>query len=128
MSEEKTVRTETPALIVERPRRVLGARDERRRNRRFNLAQRIRVRPAGLDGPEFDDQQVTVNISRDGLYFLTRENNYRLGMKVMVTWPYDPTSGGVNLDYLGRVVRIVELPEGKRGVAIHLFLQMNFKH
>lgn len=109
---------------VERIKWLANPHGERRRHPRFSLAQRVRVRPCDTREADFTDFQTTINVARHGLYFLTEERRYQVGMEVVVTSPFDEEAGGMNAHYLGRVTRIVEMPDGRRGVAIHLSLHM----
>lgn len=102
-------------------------RVERRRHPRFKLEQRIRVRPSEFTEKEFDEIRYTLNVSKEGLYFMTDNPLYTVGMRVFVTIPYNTAPGGCNLDYIGRVVRVVEMPEGNFGVAVQLLQPFTLK-
>jgi hypothetical protein len=64
---------------------------------------------------------MTLNVSKTGLYFSTAEGHYFPGMNVIVTpnfRPDDPTQE----EYMGDVVRLDRLDEGKWGVAIRILM------
>lgn len=92
---------------------------ERRRNRRSKMARPVLVRPR--DPNYHEEAQTTVNISRDGYYFVTAAQHYYLGMPVGVTFPYTP-GDPCNAEKSAKVVRIDKLPDGKLGIAVQLIL------
>ncbi|MBI1750366.1 MAG: PilZ domain-containing protein [Acidobacteria bacterium] len=100
---------------------------ERRRSRRLKIAQQVRVRPSGFVENEFEEVLTTVNISRDGVYFVTERKDYIAGLRLFVTTPYSTAPGALNMEYLARVVRVDSLSGGRRGIAIHLLTPIKFK-
>ena len=60
---------------------------EQRRGRRAKLARTLRVRPSEPRDEHFEDLPLTVNASREGVYFTTRRETYYPGMRVFVTFP-----------------------------------------
>ncbi len=91
---------------------------DRRRTDRAKISLPVRVRPSDAREDSFDEVVTTLNASRDGLYFTTACPSYQGGMLLHVTFPYSP--GARSVDFLGQVVRIEQLPEGRIGVAVHL--------
>ena len=85
---------------------------ERRRSRRVKIGQLLKVRPSGPQDEHFEDICKTINASPKGLYFITRRDSYYAGMRLFVTLPYR--------EYLGQVVRIEQLENGRRGVAVQI--------
>ena len=85
----------------------------RRRNRRvaINAAARVRRKKWEVAGP---DNASVVNASRGGIYFLS-DREYRVGMEVLVAYPF---TGYEDVEQDGYVVRVEEKGDGKRGVAI----------
>lgn len=69
---------------------------------------------------DFEETGKTANISRTGLYFLTRRNGYFRGMRLFVNIPYDPSPGAQNSEYIGEVVRVDHQGEDRFGIAVHL--------
>ena len=99
---------------------------DRRRKRRAKMTQPVRVRPSEPISNDFDEVLATINVCRDGIYFPTGRESYKEGMRLFVTFPYRGASE-MNLEYIGRVVRIDRLPDGKLGVAVHLLQTINLK-
>ncbi len=56
------------------------------------------------------------DLSRNGFYFTTDRDAYRPGIQLHVV----PAFGCFNLEYLGEVVRVEQLPFGEFGVAVRL--------
>ncbi len=100
---------------------------DRRNKRRVKISQPVRVRPSEPHGQQFDEVLVTINVCRDGLYFATREKTYQVGTRLFITFPYSDDPTAVNLEYLGRVVRVDKLPRGQFGIAVHLAMSVNLK-
>ena len=85
----------------------------RRRHRRVAISASARVRRKKWEvaGP---DTANVVNASRGGIFFVT-DREYRVGMEVLVAYPF---TGYDDVEQDGYVVRVEELSDGKRGVAI----------
>jgi hypothetical protein len=99
---------------------------ERRRLPRRKTFRPIRVRPSFPGQHDFDEVLGTVNAHREGLFFITELNTYKKGLRLFVTVPYSPHAPGEN-DYIGEVVRVETLPDGKFGVAVHLIQTFGMK-
>lgn len=56
------------------------------------------------------------DLSRSGFYFTTERDSYQPGVQLHVV----PAFGCLNLEYLGEVVRVEQLPFGEFGVAVRL--------
>ena len=97
---------------------------DRRNKRRAQISQKLRVRPSE-PAQNFDEVQSTINACRDGLYFSTELKEYRKEMRLFVTFPYSDAPGAVNMEYIGRVVRIDPLPRNRFGIAVQLVMSMN---
>ena len=93
---------------------------ERRRTRRVRMGQSVRVRPSDPKDVPFDEIATTKNVSRDGVYFLTKRESYYLGMRLFVTLPYHSPVNPLNHEYIGQVARVDDLGDGQRGVAVRL--------
>jgi hypothetical protein len=98
----------------------------RRINRRAKMARPVRVRPSEPRDEHFEDLPVSVNASKEGIYFTTRLNSYYKGMRVFVTFPYSSPHDPMNCEYVAEVVHVEELPKGKFGVAVHLKMSVNY--
>jgi hypothetical protein len=86
----------------------------------------IRVRPSFPGDQDFDEVMGTVNAHREGLYFITELNVYKKGLRLFVSMPYSPHTPGEN-EFIGEVVRVENLPDGKFGVAVHLIQPFGLK-
>jgi hypothetical protein len=94
-----------------------AARQERRQAKRAGISLRVRLRNAEFDEYKLEDVRPTLNASRKAIYFVTREDRYYKGMRLRVTFPYDPKAGEANLEQVGEVVR-VQRRDGGYGVAV----------
>jgi hypothetical protein len=65
-----------------------------------------------------DELVYSENVSRSGLYFLTRNASYKLQMAVLVTYPYWTDPGAINRQYRAKVVRIDSMIDGSFGLAV----------
>ncbi len=99
---------------------------DKRRSRRAKIAKPLRVRPSEPRDEHFEDLPVSVNASKDGIYFHTRRANYYKGMRVFVTFPFSSAHDPMNCEYVGEVVRVESLPNGRFGVALHLSMTLNY--
>lgn len=95
---------------------------ERRRKPRFKIPQMIRVRPSSPTPEDFDEVLPTINASRNSVYFVPQNGIFEPDMRVFVTFPYASGPGAINQEFLGRVVRVDQLPGNKRGIAVELLM------
>jgi PilZ domain-containing protein len=86
------------------------AEDERRYNDRNRFLTRVLVR--NMDGSGEERPGMTQDLSRDGLYFVVRVQDYAVGMRLRVTLPETKS------EWICEVVRIESLPNGGQGVAV----------
>jgi PilZ domain len=100
---------------------------ERRRSRRIRIGQPLKVSPSDPHDAHFEETATTKNVSRDGIYFLSKNETYREGMRLFVTLPYHFPTEPHDLEYLGQVARIENLPDGNRGIAVQLLSTINTK-
>jgi hypothetical protein len=98
----------------------------KRKTRRAKIVKTVRVRPSEPRDDHFEDLPISVNASKEGIYFNTRRKDYYKGMRVFVTFPFSSPHDPMNCEYVAEVVRIDELPNGKFGVAVHLKMSMNY--
>ena len=96
------------------------AQAERRRGGRQNVQLHFLVRPCAVAANDFEEFCTTLNIARDGFYFLSSPALYKRGMQLNVTWIYSsrPESPGSN--YVGKIVRVDSLSSHRCGVAVQL--------
>ncbi len=92
------------------------ARLDRRREPRVQVDRLVYVRPSGPDDDHFEEVRSMRDLSRSGFYFITERVSYRPGIELHVV----PAFGCLNLEYLGEVVRVEQLPGGEFGVAVRL--------
>jgi PilZ domain len=97
----------------------------KRGNRRAKIAKPLRVRPSEPRDDHFEDLPISVNASKDGIYFVTRRQNYYKGMRVFVTFPFSSAHDPMNCEYVAEVVRVESLPNGRFGIALHLKMTVN---
>ncbi|HKV23402.1 MAG TPA: PilZ domain-containing protein [Candidatus Acidoferrum sp.] len=98
---------------------------DNRASRRAKIAKPVRVRPSEPRDDHFEDIPISVNASRNGIYFTTRLHSYYPGMRVFVTFPYSSPHDPLNCEYVAQVVRVEKLDNGKTGVAVHLKMSVN---
>ncbi len=91
---------------------------ERRRKGRLKLPQVVRVRPSDADFHDFDEILPTLNAARDSVYFASKNQFYREGMRLFVTYPYSDTLGSINREFVGKVVRIDDWRKRNRALTI----------
>jgi hypothetical protein len=99
---------------------------EKRRSRRAKIAKPLRVRPSEPREEHFEDLPVSINASKEGIYFNTRRSNYYKGMRLFITFPFTSPHDPMNCEYMGEVVRVESLPNGRFGVAVDLKMTMNY--
>jgi hypothetical protein len=99
---------------------------QKRRSRRAKIARPLRVRPSDPKDDHFEDLPTSVNASKEGIYFLTRREKYYKGMRVFVTFPFTSRHDPMNCEYVGEIVRVEALPNGKFGVAVNLLMTVNY--
>jgi hypothetical protein len=99
---------------------------EQRRSRRAKIAKPLRVRPSDPRDEHFEDVPISVNASKEGIYFQTRRTNYYKGMRLFVTFPFSSPHDPMNCEYVGEVVRVENLPHNRFGVAVYLKMTMNY--
>jgi PilZ domain len=99
---------------------------DKRRYRRAKIAKPLRVRPSDPRDEHFEDLPVSINASKEGIYFHTRRSNYYKGMRLFITFPFASAHDPMNCEYVAEVVRVETLANGRFGVAVHLKLTMNY--
>ena len=99
---------------------------DKRVSRRAKITRPVRVRPSDPRDEHFEDLPVSVNASKEGIYFTSRQKSYYKGMRVFVTFPFSSPHDPMNCEYVAEVVRVEELAKGKFGVAVNLKMTMNY--
>jgi hypothetical protein len=90
------------------------------------MARPLRVRPSDPRDKHFEDLPVSINASKDGIYFATKLASYYPGMRLFVTFPFTSAHDPMNCEYVAEVLRVDKLPRGKFGVAVILKMTMNY--
>lgn len=109
---------------------VLGAMEslraqERRRSRRIRIGQPLKIRPSDPRDEHFEELNVTKNVSRDGIYFISEIESYYEGMRLFVTVPYHAPSEPFDQEYLGQVARVERLENRKWGIAVQILTSLS---
>jgi CheY-like chemotaxis protein len=89
---------------------------ERRRRKRAKITAQVHVRSTNTAEP-FEEVCKSVDVSRDGLYFLAARQGYVRGQKLDVTFPYSNAAAALNQAQPAEVIRVVE-QGGQFGVAV----------
>ncbi len=108
------------------PEQIETKYTEQRRNRRAKISKPLRVRPSEPRDEHFEDLPISINASKEGIYFHTRRNGYYKGMRVFVTFPFTSPHDPMNCEYVAEVVRVESLANGRFGIALHLKMTMNY--
>lgn len=93
---------------------------DNRTSRRAKVARKLRIRPSDPDIEHFEETLVSTNVSKNGIYFETRLDNYRVGMRLFVTYPFTFENDPMKTEYIAEVLRVEEFPDRKFGIAIRL--------
>jgi CheY-like chemotaxis protein len=91
---------------------------DRREKRRALISAPIRVRTIEAQTSGSQEIATTFDVSRSGILFHTQLDCYSRGMQVAVVFPYSKSPKAVHHEQKGRVVRVTDLGDGLRGVAI----------
>jgi len=89
---------------------------DRRREPRIQVDRLVYVQLADSGDSYFEEVRSMRDLSRSGFYFITDRDSYQPGIQLHVV----PAFGCLNLEYLGEVVRVEQLPFGEFGVAVRL--------
>jgi hypothetical protein len=86
------------------------------------MSKMLRVRPSEARNDHFADLPVSVNVSKQGIYFYTHRRDYYKGMRLFVTFPFIFANDPMNCEYLAEVMRVENLPNDRCGIAVHLIM------
>ena len=95
---------------------------EKRLSGRAKLAKLLRVRPSEPRDEHFADLPVSINVSKNGIFFHTHRSDYYKGMRLFVTFPFTFANDPMSCEYLAEVVRVEKLTNDRFGVAVHLMM------
>jgi CheY-like chemotaxis protein len=93
---------------------------DRRKRRRALISAPIRVRAVHVTQGGPDEISTTLDVSRNGVLFATSLPTFAAGMEVAVTFPYAGSPLIPRSEQSGRVVRVSEMLDNRRSVAIAL--------
>jgi hypothetical protein len=93
---------------------------EQRHWQRARISILLRARPSQPSIEPFDEVLVSLNSCRAGCYFTTNSARYKKYMRLLVMFPYSDDLDAINRDYAGEVLRVENLEDGRRGVAVKL--------
>jgi len=97
-----------------------SSRGERRCRRRALISAPVRVRSVDVTEGGPDEISTTLDVSRGGVLFLTKDGGFEAGMVVAVTFPYSKSPVAVQAEQAGRVARVSQMPDGRYSVAVVL--------
>lgn len=100
------------------PRNARGPRgDERRRRKRAKISAQVYVR--AINSPTaFNEICKSVDVSRDGLFFVSPHPGYWKGQPLEVIFPYSTAASALNQVQTAQVARVVEHGEGLFGIGV----------
>ena len=90
---------------------------ERRRRKRAKISAQVHVRVTNAPEP-FEEVTRSVDVSRDGLYFVTSRAGYWKGQPLEITFPYSSAAGSLNQAQPAEVVRTSDEGAGQYGIAV----------
>lgn len=91
---------------------------DRRRRRRAMISAPVRVRGVNVTNGGPDEISTTIDVSRNGILFISTAGSYYKGMEVAVIFPYSDGPAAIHTEQSGRVVRIAEQAVGGTAVAV----------
>jgi len=94
---------------------------EARRRKRLQVSLPVHVSVFDARFRDVEDVGEVIDFTRDGLYFATCMPHYFVGMRLVVTFPYGDKVVA-HRKFLGSIVRIEDLGDGKSGVAVSFLL------
>ena len=94
---------------------------DRRSRRRAALTMQVRVR--GMNAAEaIEEVCETLDVSGDGLLFVSHSQMYAEGQLLDVTFPYSSDPSARNYSQSAEVVRVNAIAHGKVTVAVHFLI------
>ena len=120
MSDSQTRNTEiTETQILDLTEELAGTKDRRRKSRLL-ISAPVRVRGTAPNDRHAVESTTTLNFSPAGILIETPNSSYYENMKVAVILPYNESARGTQPEHEGTVVRVNELRNRRRTVAIAL--------
>jgi CheY-like chemotaxis protein len=90
---------------------------ERRRRKRAKISAQVHVRVVNSPEP-FEEVCKSIDVSRDGLLFLSARAGFWKGQQLEVTFPYSDAASALNTPQTAEVVRVESAPGSTHGVAV----------
>jgi twitching motility two-component system response regulator PilG len=106
--------------VQPRPEPASPSQGERRCRRRALISAPLRVRSLDVTDGGPDEISTTLDVSRGGVLFVTKNPSFEVAMPVMVTFPYSKSPVAVQAEQSGRVARVAKMPDGRYSVAVIL--------
>lgn len=103
-------------MFFQKEEQAPTSRIDRRREPRVQVDRLVYIQRADSGDSYFEEVRSMRDLSRSGFYFTTEKDSYQPGIQLHVV----PAFGCLNLEYLGEVVRVEQLPAGEFGVAVKL--------
>jgi hypothetical protein len=97
------------------------AKGDARRRKRLQVSLPLHLSVFDARFRDIEDVGEVIDFTRDGLYFATCMPHYFVGMRLVVTFPYGDKVVA-HRKFLGSIVRIEDLGQGKSGVAVRFLL------
>ncbi|MGB7439240.1 MAG: hypothetical protein WBR26_10365 [Candidatus Acidiferrum sp.] len=95
---------------------------EKRLSRRARMSRMFRVRPSDPELEHFEELPVSINVSKQGIYFHTHRSDYYKGMRLFITFPFTFAQDPLKCEYLAEVMRVEKLADDRVGVAVRLLM------
>ena len=97
-------------------------RNERRTLERSKISLPVHIRSIDPSEHAILEAATTLDVNRHGLCFSTSRDHYHVGMSLCLTFPYS-SPVMVRKEFVGNVVRVDSLPNGRRSVAVQFLSQ-----
>jgi CheY-like chemotaxis protein len=95
-----------------------STRNDRRRKRRALISAPVRIRCLDVTAGGPDEICTTVDVSRNGILFVSSNRGFHRGMEVAVTFPYTKSASVPAPEQPGSVVRVSALSDGRVAIGI----------
>jgi hypothetical protein len=87
----------------------------------------MRIRGTDPKDTGLEEINVTKNVSREGIYFVSAGARYQEGMRLYVTVPHHNPRDPQDREYLAQVVRVEKLGEGRNGIGVQFLAEVKPK-
>jgi hypothetical protein len=100
---------------------------EKRRSRRIRIGQPLKIRASDPKDQHVTETNITRNVSREGIYFVSHISSYQEGMRLFLSVPHHDPHQPQDREYLAQVVRLEKLEHGQWGVALQILSDITTK-